>query len=41
MDNVEIFSPSLNVKNRVYREVFTEPVEVWVNDHLVFKSEVK
>ncbi len=37
-DEVEIFSPELKEENRKVRQTFSEPIEIWVNDHLVYKS---
>ena len=37
-DCVEIYTPTLGDDKRIYMHVHTEPIQVWVNDKLVFES---
>lgn len=40
MDEIEIYEPNLKGKLK-YIAQFQEPIEIWVNDKLIYKSEVK
>ena len=35
---VEIFTPTFDDSKRVYMHVHDGPIQVWVNDHLVYES---